>query len=288
MAKTLIGLYDTLTDAEHVMHALVTEGFPYGAIRAVVSNEAARCGTDASVGEWITAESGTDIVDTLTDCGLPAAEAHAYAEGIRRGGALVIVKPIDEWVERCIEIMNRRQAVDMNERIPQWRQEGWTGMATRAGSSPAPETPATHVRPEARPEQPRTGTQVEGEEVTIPVVEEELIVGKREVERGRGHIHIRVVEHPVEESVRLRDETVTIERHPVDRPATEADLVAGRDETIEVSEVDEEAVVSKRARVVEEVVVRKDTEEHTERVRGTVRRTVVDVERDAETRPETE
>jgi uncharacterized protein (TIGR02271 family) len=129
---------------------------------------------------------------------------------------------------------------------------------------------------------------VEGEEVTIPVVEEELIVGKCEVERGRGHIHIRVVEHPVEESVRLRDETVTIEWHPVDRPATEAELAAGRDETIEVSEVDEEAVVSKRARVVEEVVVRKDTEEHTERVRGTVRRTVVDVERDAETRPETE
>ena len=129
MAKTLIGLYDTLTDAEHVMHALVTEGFPYGAIRAVVSNNAARRGTDTSVGEWITAESGTDIVDTLTDCGLSAAEAHAYAEGIRRGGALVIVKPIDEWVDRCREIMNRRQAVDMAERISQWHQEGWTGIA---------------------------------------------------------------------------------------------------------------------------------------------------------------
>ena len=64
----------------------------------------------------------------------------------------------------------------------------------------------------------------------------------------------------MEESVRLRDETVTIERRPVDRPATDADLAAGRDQTIEVTEVDEEAVVSKQARVVEEVVVRKDAE----------------------------
>jgi uncharacterized protein (TIGR02271 family) len=287
MAKTLVGLYDTLTDAEHVRHALVTEGFPRGGIRAVTSNDAARRGTDASIGEWITAESGTNIVDTLTDLGIPAAEAHAYAEGIRRGGALVIVEASDEWTDRVIEIMHRRQAVDIDERIPQWRQEGWTGMATRAKSSPAAAAPATNVRPEARPERSHTGTQVEPEEeVTIPVVEEELTVGKREVQRGRVRIHTQVVEHPVEASVRLRDETVSIERHPVDRPATEADLAAGTDETIEVTEVDEEAVVSKQARVVEEVVVRKDTEEHTETVRGTVRRTVVDVDRDAEARPE--
>src|SRR4029453_1267929 len=82
-------------------------------------------------------------------------------------------------------------------------------------------------------------------------------------------------------------ETVTIERRPVDRPATDADLAAGRDQTIEGTEVDEEAVVSKQARVVEEVVVRKDAEEHTETVRETVRRTDVDVDRDAEAYPET-
>jgi uncharacterized protein (TIGR02271 family) len=280
MAKTLIGLYDTLTDAEHVMHALVTEGFPYGAIRAVVSNNAARRGTDTSVGEWITVESGTDIVDILTNLGLPAAEAHAYAEGIRRGGALVIVKPIDEWVDRGIEIMNRRQAVDMAERISQWHQEGWTGIATRAGSSPAAAAPATTVRPEARPEQPRTGTRVEDEEVTIPMVEEELIVGKREVERGHVRVHTYIEEVPVEEEVRLRQESVTVERHPVDRPATEADLDTFAEETMEFTETAEEPVVGRRARVVEEVTVHQDVEEHTETVRDTVRRTHVDVDQE--------
>ena len=57
---------------------------------------------------------------------------------------------------------------------------------------------------------------------------------------------------------------------------------------MEFTETAEEPVVSRRARVVEEVTVHQDVEEHTETVRGTVRRTVVDVDQDAEARPETE
>jgi hypothetical protein len=74
---------------------------------------------------------------------------------------------------------------------------------------------------------------------------------------------------------------VEVERRPVDRPATEADLRAAEHETVEFSETAEEAVVSKRARVVEEVIVRKDVDEHTETVRGTERRTEVEIDRDA-------
>jgi uncharacterized protein (TIGR02271 family) len=109
-------------------------------------------------------------------------------------------------------------------------------------------------------------------------VEEEFSVGKREVERGRVRIHTRVQESPVEQSIRLREEKVSVERRPVDRPATEADLQARQDETIEITETAEEAVVSKRTRVVEEVVVRKDVNEHTETVRDTVRRKDVDID----------
>jgi uncharacterized protein (TIGR02271 family) len=118
------------------------------------------------------------------------------------------------------------------------------------------------------------------------VVEEELTVGKREVERGHVRIHTYIEEVPVEEEVRLRQESVTVERHPVDRPATEADLEMFTEETMEFTETAEEPVVSRRTRVVEEVTVHQDMEEHTETVRGTVRRTVVDVDRDAEARPE--
>jgi uncharacterized protein (TIGR02271 family) len=115
-------------------------------------------------------------------------------------------------------------------------------------------------------------------DVRIPVVEEELQVGKRQVQRGGVRLYTRVTERPVEETVRLRDEEVHVERRPVDRPASEADLAANKEGTIEVTETDEEPVVRKQARVVEEVVVSKDVQEHTETVQDRARRTEVDVE----------
>ncbi|HYP52800.1 MAG TPA: YsnF/AvaK domain-containing protein [Pyrinomonadaceae bacterium] len=114
-------------------------------------------------------------------------------------------------------------------------------------------------------------------EARIPVVEEQLEVGKREVERGGVRVESRVTERPVEEQVHLREERVNVERRPVDRPVTNADA-AFREGTIEVTERAEEAVVAKQARVVEEVVVNKEVGERTETVRDTVRRTDVDVQ----------
>jgi hypothetical protein len=114
-------------------------------------------------------------------------------------------------------------------------------------------------------------------EATVPVVEEELQVGKRAVERDV-RLHTTVQEKPVEEQVRLREERVTVERHPVNRPANAADQTAFKESVIEVTETVEEPVINKRARVVEEVVVRKDAKEHVETVRDTVRRTDVNVE----------
>jgi uncharacterized protein (TIGR02271 family) len=121
------------------------------------------------------------------------------------------------------------------------------------------------------------GENVYRGETTIPVVEEELQVGKREVERGGVRVESRVEERPVTEEVQLREERVHVERRPVDRPVTDADA-AFREGTLEVTERAEEAVVGKTARVVEEVVVGKQVEEHTETVRDTVRRTDVDVQ----------
>jgi uncharacterized protein (TIGR02271 family) len=114
-------------------------------------------------------------------------------------------------------------------------------------------------------------------ETTIPVVEEQIAVGKREVERGGVRVESRVTETPVEEQVNLREEHVHVERRPVNRPVGDADR-AFKEGTLEVTERAEEAVVAKEARVVEEVVVGKEVAERTETVRDTVRRTDVNVE----------
>jgi hypothetical protein len=54
-------------------------------------------------------------------------------------------------------------------------------------------------------------------------------------------------------------------------------LAAFKEGTIEVTETHAELVVNKQARMVEEVVIDGDVQEHTETVRDTVRRTDVDV-----------
>lgn len=118
-----------------------------------------------------------------------------------------------------------------------------------------------------------------GGEARVPVVEEELKVGKREVERGGVRVQTSVQEKPVEEQVSLREEHVRVERRPVDRPATQEDVnqaLHGR--TVEVRERSEQPVVQKEARVVEEVVVGKEATQRTETIRDTVRRTDVEVE----------
>lgn len=117
-----------------------------------------------------------------------------------------------------------------------------------------------------------------GTEERIPVVEEQLAIGKRETQHGRVRVRSYVVERPVQEQVRLREERVHVERRPVDRPLGAADEAAFRERTIEAVETAEEAVVNKQARVVEEVVVRKEDKERTETVSDKVRRTEVKVE----------
>ena len=116
-----------------------------------------------------------------------------------------------------------------------------------------------------------------GGEAVVPVVEEELKVGKRTVEGGGVRVSTHVTETPVQENVQLHEERVKVERRPAGRAATAADT-AFKEGTIEVTERLEEAVVTKQARVIEEVVISKESRDRTETVKDTVRRTDVDVE----------
>lgn len=141
-------------------------------------------------------------------------------------------------------------------------------------ATPKPAAPRREQKTET------TGVRV-GEEEVLEVIEEDLQVGKRKVERGGIRVISRITEQPVEEQVRLREETVHVERRPADRAASDADF-ATEDKTYEVRATAEEAVVSKTARVTEEVRIEKDVDQHTETVRDTVRRTEVEVENEVE------
>lgn len=202
-----------------------------------------------SIRDFTSASASAKQLEALnTDIGEP--DVQFYQEGIRQGGTLVVVSAPEQDAQRAAAIMARYNMVDVDARSTEYKA---------AGSN-------YNLR------------DLDDGDYVLPIVEEELKVGKRTVERGRMRIYTRMTETPVEEQVSLRSEHVNVERRPVDRAVTDADMAAMKEGTIEMTEMAEEVVVSKRARVIEEVVVRKEATERTETVRDTVRRTDVDVE----------
>jgi stress response protein YsnF len=118
-------------------------------------------------------------------------------------------------------------------------------------------------------------------EERIPLVEEELRIGTREVVRGGARVRTRVEEVPVAEEIELVSEIVRVASRPASRPVSEQELEQGgllRDRVIEIAQVREEAVLSKEVVVREEVVVTKTTERRVEHIHETVRRTQVETE----------
>ena len=115
-------------------------------------------------------------------------------------------------------------------------------------------------------------------EASIPIIEENMNVGKKEMQTGGKRLHSRIVERPVEETIRLREEHVRVERNPADRIASEEDITNFKEGTVEITEKKEVPVVNKEARVVEDVNIYKDVDEKQEVVKETLRNTQVETD----------
>jgi uncharacterized protein (TIGR02271 family) len=190
-----------------------------------------------------------------------------YQEALRRGNSIVAVTAGPEQIDRIARIMNDLGAIDIDRRANYYRQ---TGYSEYNENSPA------YTSEEARLDRERFREQASG--TAIPVIEEQLQVGKRAVRRGGVRVYSHVIDQPVEEQIKLREERIRVDRRPANRPVESGDLSRLQDQTIEVTETVEEPVVSKRAIVREEVVAGKETTERTETIRDNVRRTEVRVE----------
>ena len=224
------------------------------------------------------------LISGLTRLGVPEEDANYYAEGVRRGGTLISVEASDERAEHAVRIMKQHGAVEIDKRAAQWRDEGWSGFDSNATETAynafAGGGRANTAETEVTAEHQRLAAESHGArgQVAVPVVEEQLQVGKREVERGGVRVETHVTEKPVEEQVELREEHVNVERRPVDYTFHGTESEAFKESLVEIREAYEELVVKKKARVVEEVVVNKDVEQRTETVHETLRRTDVNVE----------
>ena len=280
----IVAMYDTDADARAARDVLMRSNIPDSAIRVV--SKGAETGTLGGVN----AEDQGGVWGAIRSMFVPDEDRTAYTHAVGRGHAMLVVTPTGN-VDRqnLVRILEGTNPVDFDARLEEWRQAGYdttTAHADYAGSSVGMAAPAaTAATATAMPAATSTAmpaaaaTAVAGAaHDTLKVMEERLRVGKREVSGGMTRIRSYVVERPVEEQVRLREEHVSVERHAVDRPATDADFAAFQERTIEARATSEEAVVSKEARVVEEIGLRKEASERTETVRDTVRKTEVEVE----------
>ena len=298
MQHTLVAVFDNNADARSAMDELLASGFP---------RQDVRMSGDTGAGITGSSSTATTTTSTDTDTGIGSSIKHFFSdlfgsdeddtrrlsryEGAVSGGKCVITLTADSLpeVERAADIVERFGPIDIDEHsdnvgkmassgaMLQGSQSGMQSYSTSTQSASAQQQgklSGASLQRDTAMEAGRTGSTQ-----SIPVVEEQLKVGKREVQRGGVRIYSRVVETPVNETVGLREEHVDVQRRAVDRPISPADATAFKEQTIEMRETAEEAVVEKSARIVEEVTVGKQVGERQEQIHDTVRHTEVDVQR---------
>jgi uncharacterized protein (TIGR02271 family) len=258
--EIIVAVYDTEAHAAAAVRDLEAAHVPSEAISRHAGTESG----SGSVVSGANSAGGQGFWSSLFG-GEPDHDTAVYDRSLESGSSVVTVRVPDEHVDGVTRIMERHQPIDIDERAAS------LGLAANRTFAAAADTQRSR----------ETALPNGGEEV-IALSEEQLTVGKRLVNRGTTHIRRFVVETPVEENVTLHTERVSIDRRPASA-GERVDNADFTDRTIEVTETDEEAVVSKTARVKEEVVVHKEATDRVETVRDTVRRQDVEIDRDDST-----
>ena len=293
---TLTAMFETQSAAQDAVDRLVAAGVPSDSIRLLPGYE-----NDSATAEIVDTEHvHRGFFESLANFFMPEEDRYSYAEGLRRGGYMVSVTGVSAGLhDTALDILDDEGAINLDEAEESWRAEGWSGYtsetaaAYRSGASTAEGADygtagsVGDYRPGLEAGASMAGATSYRDDAsyrgsddeTIPVVEEQLNVGKRDVNRGRVRVRSYVIEEPVSENVTLSDERVSIERRPVDR-ALSGSEASFQDRTIEAEEHSEQAVVSKQARVTEEISLHKQSEQHQETVSDTVRHTEVEIEDD--------
>ncbi|WP_035333650.1 YsnF/AvaK domain-containing protein [Dyadobacter crusticola] len=295
MAKTVVGIFEYESDAQQAQNYLLANGFADGD----VDIKTASYTSDSSAA---TVNQDNDMMDRVGNFFRDLfdgddEEIKRYSEAGRRGTIVTVHATDAVEAEAAAAILDQYGAIDIDGSSENYLDDN-AGINTPATAYIDPVVPAYQDTPvttytesnvdtfenralDVTPDELRlTDESLVSDErsESLPVIEEQLQVGKREIETGGVRLRSRIVERPVQESIRLRQEQVSINRTPVDRLASESELDTFREGTIEMKEYAEIPVISKEARVVEEVSLNKTVDERNEVIHETLRNTEVEAE----------
>lgn len=278
MTHTVVGLFDSRSNAGAATVELVERGFLRENID--VSNprlgETGGASTKITVSETNVGESISNFFNSLF--GSDKKTAKNYANAASKADAIITVH-VDS-PERALEaaaILDRHGAIDIDAHAEQSNQQNLGGQYNQPHYNQqnlAAVNDTTAMPPAAA----QNAGNYQQNQTSIPVIEEQLEVGKQIVQREAARIRSRIIEKPVEANLRLREEHIIVNRQPVNREVTDADLTNFREGELVITEHAEIPVIGKQARVVEEIVIGKNVTEHVETVHETVRRNEVEVE----------
>jgi uncharacterized protein (TIGR02271 family) len=255
--QTVVAAFDTPAHAQAAVEALKAGGFHADDISAFDKN---RVGMRPA-GLW----------ERMFGGGLAQHEADVYSQSLERGGMVVSVRVPDSEVAHATGILDIHRPIDVHDR------------AITSGIAPAARVEAAAASIVAAPIAVEQKVAVsprlaEAHDEVLRLAEEQLQVGKRMVESGRTRVRRFVTEREVSADVTLHEEHADVLRRAVTDPKYIGEI-DWADSTIEVRETAEQALVSKTARVVEEVALRKIGSDHVETVHDKIRRQQVEIER---------
>ena len=119
--RTVSAFFDTQNDAQRAVDRLVEAGIPADSVRLVPGYESDTPVTDRS-------EQHRGFFASLADFFMPDEDRYTYAEGLSRGGYLVVVNDLElAHYERAVDILDDEGSIDLDEREQSWRSEGWSG-----------------------------------------------------------------------------------------------------------------------------------------------------------------
>lgn len=235
MQHTLVAVFDNRSDAQKAMDDLLASGFARSDLR--LSEGGTQTGTTASGADLDEGESiGDSIKHFFTDLfgSDRSARLGQYSEALKRGHyVLTVTAPNEPEVERAADLVERYGPVDIDETSSVWPSGSATGMNAGSMNMGAQQQSASMSQQSQQARegsaQASTGSSMQFANTgsqSIPGMQEELNVGKREVQRGGVRIFSHVDETPVDESVNLRDEHVAGHRRAIDKMVDPADVPA--------------------------------------------------------------
>ena len=242
--EKIVAVYDRAEKAREAARALASSGFVSSDISVLNSGSVSdKDASDSSVWQRLFGRSVRDE------------ETAAYRRTINSGGAVLTLRTPDREVDRAMKILNVHGPTNFEDR------SGSTLTSTRTSAAAPTET-----------------CGLDAAEEVLRLAEEQIDIGKQQVATGKSRIRRFLTEQPVEQQITLHEEHYEVSRREVNDPQLAKDI-DWNDRTIEVIETSEQPIVTKTARIAEEVVIRRRGSDHVETIRDTVRRQQLEVER---------